>query len=618
MTSELSTTSVRNVAIIAHVDHGKTTLVDCLLRQSGTFHERADVIERVMDSIDQERERGITIMAKNTAIHYKGTKINIVDTPGHADFGGEVERALSMADGVLLVVDSTEGPMAQTKFVLDKALRAGLQPLLVINKSDRLDRRPREVLDQIIDLFFELGATEEQLDFPVLYASAKEGWAIREFTDPRTNMEALFESIVNYVSAPEVDPEGSFQMLVSNREHDNYLGTYAIGRIARGTSRPGDPLAIIHHDGSLTQGKTVKVFVFDGLQKAEVSEAFAGDIAAVAGLETVNIGETLADPDNPEPLPVIRVDEPTLTMTFMVNDSPFAGQEGEYVTSRKLRERLARETNANVSLRVEETESPDQFRVSGRGELHLSILIESMRREGYELQVSKPEVITKILDGVVLEPIERLTVLIPEEARGAVMEDLGRRKGELVSMASAGGGDIRMEYLVPTRGLTGFRSGFLTETRGAGVMNYGFHGYEPYRGDIHTRYHGSLIAWETGTAVTYGLLQAEGRGTLFIGPGTRVYAGMVVGMNSRERDLEVNVCKRKHLTNMRASGSDDTVKLTEPRTLTLEEAIGYIADDELVEITPENIRLRKRFLDKTERDRANKRAAKDGAGDIPR
>ncbi len=609
---------MRNVPIIAHVDKGKTTLFVCLLPQSVTFHGRADVIERFRDSMELERERGITIMAKNTAVHYKGTKINIVDTPGHADFGGEVERALSMADGVLLVVDSTEGPMAQTKFVLDKALRAGLQPLVVINKSDRLDERPNEVLDQIIDLFFELGATEEQLDFPVIYASAKEGWAIREFGDPGSNMEVLFESIVNDVSPPAVDPEGPFQMLVSNRERDNYLGTYAIGRIARGTIKPGQPLAIIHHDGSMSHGKTAKVFVFDGLHKVEVSEALAGDVAAVAGLETVNIGETLADPQVPDPLPVIRVDEPTLTMTFMVNDSPFAGQEGDYVTSRKLRERLAREIHANVSLRVEEMDDPDKFRVSGRGELHLSILIESMRREGYELQVSKPQVITRTVDDQVLEPIERLAVVIPEESRGAVMEDLGRRKGELLSMASVGGGDIRMEYLVPTRGLTGFRAGFLTETRGAGVMNYSFHDYEPYRGEMNTRFHGSLIAWETGTAVTYGLLQAEERGTLFITPGTRVYAGMIVGMNSRERDLEVNVCKRKHLTNMRASGSDDTVRLTEPRMLSLEEAIGYIAEDELVEITPKNIRLRKRLLEKTQRDRANKRAAKEEAGGTPR
>ncbi len=597
------------MAIIAHVDHGKTTLVDCLLRQSGIFHEKAEVIERVMDSIDLERERGITILAKNTAIEYKGTKINIVDTPGHADFGGEVERALSMANGALLIVDSFEGPRSQTKFVLSKALKANLQPLVVINKSDRPDARPKEVLDEIIDLFFELGANDQQLDFPVVYTSAKEGWAVEHLDDPRINMEPLFETIVNDVDPPSVSVQGAFQMLVSNLEHDNYLGTYAIGRIERGVIRQAEDIAIIHHDGSLTKGKTAKLFVFDGLTKVEVEEVAAGDVAAVAGLE-VNIGETLVDPQRPEQLPVIKVDEPTLRMTFMVNNSPFAGLEGKYVTSRKLRERLARELNTNVSLRVEETDSPDQFRVSGRGELHLSVLIESMRREGYELQVSKPEVIYKTVDGVLMEPVEYLTVLIPEESQGAVMENLGRRKANLVSMASIGGGDMRLDYLVPTRSLSGFRSGFLTETRGEGVMNYSFHGYQPYKGEIQTRFQGSLIAWELGTAATYSLLQAEERGTLFIGPGTRVYEGMIIGVNSRDEDLGINVCKRKHLTNMRASGSDDTVKLKTPRILTLEEAIQYIGDDELVEITPESIRLRKKYLDRNERNRANKQAQK--------
>ena len=609
MASESSKARIRNVAIIAHVDHGKTTLVDCLLRQSGIFHEKAEMIERVMDSIDLERERGITILAKNTAIEYKGTKINIVDTPGHADFGGEVERALSMANGALLVVDSFEGPRSQTKFVLSKALKANLQPLVVINKSDRSDARPEEVLDEIIDLFFELGANEQQLDFPVVYASAKEGWAVEHLDDQRMNMEPLFETIVDGVDPPSVNAQGAFQMLVSNLEHDNYLGTYAIGRIERGVIRQSDELAIIHHDGSLTKGKTAKLFVFNGLTKVEVEEVAAGDVAAVAGLE-VNIGETLADPQDPEQLPVIKVDEPTLMMTFMVNTSPFAGLEGKYVTSRKLRERLARELNTNVSLRVEETDSPDQFRVSGRGELHLSVLIESMRREGYELQVSKPEVIYKTVDGILMEPVEYLTVLIPEEAQGAVMENLGRRKANLVSMASVGGGDMRLDYLVPTRSLSGFRSGFLTETRGEGVMNYSFHGYQPYKGDIQTRFQGSLIAWELGTAATYSLLQAEERGTLFIEPGTRVYEGMIIGVNSRDKDLGINVCKRKHLTNMRASGSDDTVRLKTPRLLTLEEAIQYIGDDELVEITPDSIRMRKKYLDRHERDRANKQAKK--------
>jgi len=608
LVAETHPSPVRNVAIIAHVDHGKTTLVDCLLRQSGTFHERADVVERVMDSIALERERGITIMAKNTAVHYGGVKINIVDTPGHADFGGEVERALSMADGALLVVDSFEGPMAQTKFVLEKALRGGLQPLVVINKSDRLDTRPAAVLDEIIDLFFELGASDSQLDFPVLYASAKEGWAVADLSDDRVDMKPLFETIVDYFAPPAADVRGPFQMLVSNREHDNYLGTYAIGRIRRGIINRGDSISVVHHDGSLSSGRATKVFVFDGLQKREVEEAVAGDITAIAGLEAVDIGETLADPEKPEQLPVIEVDEPTLSMTFMVNDSPFAGQEGEYVTSRKLRERLTRERNANVSLRVEDTDNPDQFRVSGRGELHLSILIESMRREGYELQVAKPEVIYKTLDGVLMEPVEHLTVIVPETLRGTVMEELGRRKATLVDMASAGGEDLRMDYLVPTRGLGGFRAAFLTQTRGQGVMNYSFHGYEPHKGEIRTRFHGSLIAWETGTAVTYGLLGAEDRGILFIDPGTRVYAGMVVGIHAKEQDLEVNVCKRKHLTNMRASGSEDTVKLQQPRRMSLEEAIDFIDDDELVEVTPQSIRLRKKSLVKSERDRANKRA----------
>ncbi len=606
---------VRNIAIIAHVDHGKTTLVDCLLRQSGTFHDRAEVVERVMDSIDLERERGITILAKNTAVRYGGTKINIVDTPGHADFGGEVERALSMADGVLLVVDSFEGPMAQTKFVLGKALRADLQPLVVINKADRQDTRPTEVLDEIIDLFFDLGASETQLDFPVLYASAKQGWAVSDLSDDRTDMKPLFEAILDFVVPPAADPEGPFQMLVSNREHDNYLGTYAIGAIERGTVHRGEGIAVVHRDGSATPGRATKVFVFDGLDKVEVEEARAGDICAIAGLEAVNIGETLVDPAHPDALAVIEVDEPTVAMTFMVNDSPFAGREGVYVTSRNLGDRLASELNSNVSLRVEETDSPDRFRVLGRGELHLSILVENMRREGYELQVSKPEVIQKTIEGVAMEPVEMLTVLLPGHMRGGVMEELGRRRATLVNVASAGGEDVRMDYLVPTRGLGGFRSAFLTLTRGEGVMNYSFHGYEPHRGEIRTRHQGSLIAWETGTAVTYGLLAAEERGTLFIGPGTPVYAGMVVGINSREGDLEVNVCKKKHLTNMRASGSDDTVRLTEPMVLSLEEAIDFIADDELVEITPSSIRVRKKYLVKSDRDRARKRAQQEGTAD---
>lgn len=618
MIKSMSQEMIRNIGIIAHVDHGKTTLVDCLLQQSGTFHDHALPTERVLDSIDLERERGITILAKNTAVVYKGIKINIVDTPGHADFGGEVERALSMVNGVLLIVDASEGPMSQTKFVLSKALQANLQPLVVINKADRENARPGGVLNEIIDLFFELGASDEQLDFPVIYTSAKEGWAVRNWTDERLNMEPLFETVIAYVKPPDSDAGGHFQMLVSNLEHDNYLGKYAIGMIKRGSVSQGEQLVIIRRDGSLARGKAAKVFAYSGLKKLEVERATAGDVVAIAGLPEVNIGETLADPLHPEQLPVITVDEPTLTMTFMVNNSPFAGLEGEYVTSRKIRERLYKELNSNVSLRVEETESPDQFKVSGRGELHLSILIENMRREGYELQVSKPEVICKTIDGVLCEPVENLIIHVPEELQGVVMENLGKRKGELLSLVPAGGSDIRLDYLVPVRGLVGFRSEFLTETRGRGVMHYSFHGYEPYKGEIHTRFQASLIAWEAGEAVTYGLLQAEERGTLFIGPGTRVYEGMIVGVNNRDRDVEVNVCKRKHLTNMRASGSDDTVRLKEPRLLSLEEAIEFINDDELVEVTPKSIRLRKRILSKGERDRHNKQVSmqKNGRMDV--
>jgi len=609
--SEFSSENIRNVAIIAHVDHGKTTLVDCLLKQSGIFHAKAEVKERVMDSIDLERERGITILAKNTAITYKDTKINIVDTPGHADFGGEVERALSMADGALLIVDSFEGPMSQTKFVLGKALEAGLQPVVVINKVDRPDSHCEEVHDEIIDLFIELEADDDQLEFPVIYASAKEGWAARNLSDERVNMQPLFATIVNHVDSPSVDTEGPFQMLVSNLQYDNYLGTYAIGRIQRGALRQGEEVSVINHDGSVQKGKASKLFVFDGLKKAEIEQVGAGEVAAVAGLEEVNIGETLADPREPEQLPVITVDEPTLSMTFMINDSPFAGQGGEYVTSRKLRERLFKELNTNVSLRVEKTQSADRFKVSGRGELHLSIFIENMRREGYELQVSKPQVIYKTVDGELMEPMEYLAVIIPEKAQGTIMGNLGERKATLVNMESAGGEDMRMDYLIPTRSLGGFRSQFLTETRGEGVMNYSFYGYEPYRGDIETRTHGSLIAWEKGVATTYGLLKAEERGTLFITPGTWVYEGMIVGANARDTDVEINVCKQKQLTNFRAASADEIVKLKEPRVLTLEDAIQYIDDDELVEITPKNIRLRKKHMDKNRRDKAKKRAEKE-------
>lgn len=598
--------NIRNIAIIAHVDHGKTTLVDCLLRQSGIFRENEAVRERVMDSNDLERERGITILAKNTAVMYGDIKINIVDTPGHADFGGEVERALSMVDGVLLVVDAFEGPMPQTKFVLRKALEAGLCPVVVVNKADRPDARPHEVIDEVFELFLELGASDRQLDFPVIYSSARDGWARREVDDDTNDMKPLFEAIVTHVAPPACTSDGPFQMLVANLEHDSYLGKYAVGRISRGCVRHGETIAVIRHDGSIDKGKIAKLFVYSGLKRLEVNSAGAGDVVAVAGLEEVNIGETLADAVSPEQLPVITIDEPTLTMTFMVNNSPFAGQDGEYVTSRKLRERLFRELDSNVSLRVEDTESPDAFQVSGRGELHLSILIENMRREGYELQVSKPEVIYKTINGKLHEPIEHLVIDIPEDAMGQVIENLGRRKAEMINMTNSGSGDVRIEFNLPARGLIGFRSEFLTESRGRGTMHHTFSGYQPFKGDIKTRYNGALIAWETGEAVTYGMLQIEDRGTLFIEPGTKVYEGMIVGVHNRDKDLEVNVCKRKHLSNMRASGSDETVKLKEPRLMSLEEAIEFINDDELVEITPKNIRMRKKVLNKEDRAKYNK------------
>lgn len=602
----MSSGKIRNIAIIAHVDHGKTTLVDCLLRQSGIFRANEVVKERVMDSNDLERERGITILAKNTAVIYKGIKINIVDTPGHADFGGEVERALSMVDGVLLVVDAFEGPMPQTKFVLRKALEAGLHPVLVVNKVDRPDARPHEVIDMVFELFLELGANEEQLNFPIIYASAKQGWARKEVEDNDDSMEPLFETIINKVNPPLVTPDGSFQMLVANLEYDNYLGKYAVGRINRGNINQGENIAIVRHDGTLDKGKISKLFVYDGLKKVEVNQAEAGDIAAIAGLEDINIGETFADINNPEQLPVITIDEPTLSMNFMVNNSPFAGTEGEFVTSRKLRERLFKELDSNVSLRVEETGSADAFKVSGRGELHLSILIENMRREGYELQVSKPEVIYKNVKGKVMEPMEHLIIDVPEDSMGPVIENLGRRKAEMINMVNNGTGEMRIEFNIPARGLIGFRSEFLTETRGRGIMNHTFNGYLPFKGDIQTRFNGALIAWESGESITYGMLAAEERGTLFIEPGTKVYEGMIVGMNNRDRDMEVNVCKKKQLTNMRASGSDETVKLKEPRLHSLEEAIEFINDDELVEITPISVRMRKKVLGKDERTKYNK------------
>ncbi|MDD4751645.1 MAG: translational GTPase TypA [Desulfitobacteriaceae bacterium] len=599
------TVKIRNVAIIAHVDHGKTTLVDGMLKQSGIFHKNEAVEERVMDSNPLERERGITILAKNTAVNYKDLKINIVDTPGHADFGGEVERALSMVDGVLLLVDAFEGPMPQTKFVLKKALDLHLKPIVVVNKIDRADARPYEVIDEVFDLFLELGASEEQLDFPVVYTSARSAFAKLDMEEESNTLEPLFEVVINHISSPRVE-NGPFQMLIANLDHDSYLGKYAVGKINRGIIKGGTPVALIRHDGHVDQAKVSKIFTFKGLKKSEVNEAHAGDIVALAGLEDINIGETITDINQPDQLPVITVDEPTLTMSFLVNNSPFSGQEGTYVTSRKLRERLYRELDSNVSLRVEDTDSPDTWQVSGRGELHLSILIENMRREGYEMQVSKPEVILKRIDGQLCEPMEHLVIDIPDDAMGPVMENLGHRKAEMVNMVSGTTGNTRLEFKIPARGLIGFRSELLSQTRGNGIMNHLFDGYAPYKGEINTRYQGSLVAWEDGEATTYGLISIEDRGILFIVPSTRVYEGMVVGVGNREQDIEVNVCKKKHLTNMRSSTSDETVKLKEARILSLEEAIEFISADELVEITPKSIRIRKKYLKKSERARAAK------------
>lgn len=587
---------IRNIAIIAHVDHGKTTLVDGMLRQSGIFRSNENVQERVMDSNDLERERGITILSKNTAINYNNVKINIVDTPGHADFGGEVERVLKMVDSVLLVVDAFEGPMPQTKFVLRKALELNLKPIVVINKIDRQDARAHEVIDEVFDLFIELGADDEQLDFPVVYVSAREGVAKLEMDYQAYDLKPLFDTIIEKVNPPKGDIDGPFQMLVTSIDANDYVGRIAIGKIARGRIKRGMQAALINKEGVARNVKVSNLYVFSGLKRLEVEEASLGDIIAVTGIEDINIGETLSDAENPEALPFVDIDEPTISMTFSVNNSPFAGKEGEYVTSRHLRDRLFKELETNVSLRVEETETPDAFKISGRGELHLSILIETMRREGYEFQVSKPTVIYKTINGKKFEPVELLTIDVPEEFMGVVMEKLGIRKAEMVNMHSATNGYVRLEFKIPARGLIGFRSDFLTDTKGNGIMNHLFHGYEEYKGDIIERTRGSLVAFETGESVTYGLYNAQSRGTLFIGPGIPVYEGMIVGENSRPDDMDVNVCKKKHVSNMRASGSDDALKLTPPRVLSLEQALEFIATDELVEVTPKSIRMRKRTL----------------------
>lgn len=588
---------IRNIAIIAHVDHGKTTLVDAMLKQSGLFRENEQVQERVMDSNDLERERGITILAKNTSFYYKGCKINVVDTPGHADFGGEVERILKMVDGVLLLVDSFEGVMPQTRFVLRKALDIGLKPIVIINKVDREQARPVEVVDEILELFIELGASDYQLDFPVVYASAKNGYASTEPDGKMENLQPLFNTILETIPAPEGRIDEPLQLLVSNIDYDEYIGRIAIGKIDRGSIYHGQQAVICNsrHSG-IRNIKITKLYTFEGLKRIETEEAKFGEIVAVSGVEGITIGDTLCAPEKPEPLPFVDIDEPTLTMMFSVNNSPFAGKEGTYVTSRHLRERLYKELETNLSLRVEDTESPDAFKVSGRGELHLSILIETMRRQGYEFQVSKPNVILKEVDGKIYEPIEYLMIDVPEDYVGVVMEKLGVRKAEMVNMTSATQGYARLEYKIPARGLIGYRSEFLTDTRGNGIINHVFHGFEEHKGDINFRKRGSMVAWEDGEAVTYGLYNAQERGELFITPGTKVYQGMIVGKNARSEDININVCKKKHVTNMRATGSDEALRLTPPIILSLEQALEFISDDELVEITPKNIRLRKKIL----------------------
>lgn len=597
---------VRNIAIIAHVDHGKTTLVDHMLRQTGTFRQNQQVVTRVMDSIDLERERGITIMAKNTSVHYKGFKINIVDTPGHADFGGEVERTLTMVDGVLLLVDAAEGPLPGTKFVLKKSLDLDLKPIVVINKIDRKDARAHQVLDEVFELFLSLGANDKQLDFPTIYCIAKQGIAKRELDQESSNLEPLFEAIIASVPPPPGDTAAPFQMLVTTIDYNDYLGRLGIGRIHRGTIRLGGPMKVIHRDGVVDNARVTKIYTFEGLHRVETEEAGAGDVIAIAGMEDVDIGETIADESDPTPLPFVAIEEPTLSMLFIVNNSPFSGQEGRYVTSRHLSERLARELRSNVSLRIELTDTPDAFKVSGRGELHLAILIETMRREGYEFQVSRPEVIYKRIDDVLCEPMEHVIIDVPDEFVGVVIENLGRRKGEMKNMISSSG-NTRLEFLVPSRGLIGFRGEFMTQTKGTGILHHNFHGYEPFKGEMAHRTKGALVAMESGESVAYGMWKLQDRSVFFIEPGVRVYSGMIVGENAREHDMNVNVCKTKQLTNMRASGSDEAVRLEPPRILTLEQAIEWIGDDEFVEVTPQSIRLRKKYLDSNERYRMAKK-----------
>ena len=601
--------TIRNIAIIAHVDHGKTTLVDELLKQSGVFRDNQEIQERVMDSNDIERERGITILSKNTAVYYKDIKINIIDTPGHADFGGEVERVLKMVNGVILVVDAFEGPMPQTKFVLKKALELNLPVIVCINKIDRPEAQPEKIVDDVLELFLELDASDEQLDCPFVFASAKSGIAKLSMEESGKDMMPLFETIVNYIPAPEGDPDAGMQVLISTIDYNEYIGRIGVGKVDNGSIHVNQEAVIVnHHDKEQSRKvKISKLYEFDGLKKIDVDHAEIGSIVAVSGIADLKIGDTLCSPEHPQAIPFQKISEPTLSMHFIVNDSPFAGQEGKYVTSRHLRDRLFRELNTDVSLRVEETETTESFKVSGRGELHLSVLIETMRREGYEFAVSKAEVIYKKDEsGNLLEPMELAVVDVPEEFSGSVIEKLGQRKGELQTMSKSGSGSTRLEFSIPSRGLIGYRGEFMTDTKGNGIINTIFDGYGPYKGDISYRKSGSLIAFETGTALAYGLFNAQDRGMLFIEPGQKVYAGMIVGENPKTEDIEVNVCKAKHLTNTRSSGADDALKLTPPRRMSLEQCLEYIDNDELLEITPESLRIRKKILDSTLRKRANR------------
>ena len=601
--------NLRNVAIIAHVDHGKTTLVDQMLRQGMTLRENQVIQDRVMDSGDLERERGITILSKNTAMHYGDVKINIVDTPGHADFGGEVERVLKMVNGVLLLVDAFEGPMPQTRFVLQKALELNHRVIIVVNKIDRPDARLNDVGDEVLELLLDLDATSEQLDSPIVYCSGRAGTASLDPATEGEDLKPLFDTILDYIPAPEGDPDGPLQMLVSSIDYNDYVGRIAVGRIERGTLKTGQEVSLCdYHAEDLCQnGRVSAIYQFDGLRRVPVEEAKAGDIIAFSGLETVNIGNTVCAPFEFEPIPFVKISEPTVEMTFSVNNSPFAGRDGKYVTSRHLRDRLMNELRRDVSLAVHETDSPDSFRVMGRGEMHLSILIETMRREGYEFQVGPPRVLYKTIDGQMCEPIERLLVDVPADSVGAVIEKLGRRKSEMVHMTPQGDTRMRLEFLIPARGLFGYRAEFLTDTRGEGILNTVFDSYAPYKGEIEKRTTGSLIAHETGEAVTYGLYNAQERGQLFLGPGTDVYMGMIVGASPKADDIVVNVCKKKHVSNVRASGSDDALRLTPPRDLSLEEMLEFLKEDELLEVTPEHLRMRKLYLDHQERAKANKR-----------